>query len=67
MQKYLVFDISSEDLEHEINGPKNIEIYRKLSLEKCLTDGYYRILSNYLQSPFRIFESYLRVLTGLIE
>ena len=31
----------SEDLEKETFGPKGIEIYRKLSMKKSQSDGYY--------------------------
>ena len=60
-------DISPEELNPEKYGPNTIEIYRKLLIEKSETDGYYIILSRYLQSPFRYFESYHRILTGLNE
>ena len=58
-------DISSEDLENEIRGRDIIEIYRKLVIEKSETDGYFLLLKRYLRTPFRDFESYLRILTGL--
>ena len=54
-------DISSEDLEHELHGPEIIKIYRNLSIEKNQTDGYHILLNRYFQSPFRNFESYLRI------
>ena len=54
-------DISIEDLEHEIKGPNINKIYRKLLSEKSQTDGYHIILLNYMHSPFRYFESYLRI------
>ena len=60
-------DISSEELEHETFGPKVIEIYRKLSIERRQTDGYYTFLKDYVHSPFRDSESYPRNLTGLDE
>ena len=60
-------DISSEDLALEILGPDNIQIYRKLSTEKSQIEGFYILLKSYLQTPFRDFESYLRILTGLNE
>ena len=34
-------------------------------MEKSQTAGYYLLLRNYVHSPFRDFESYLRTLTGL--
>ena len=58
-------DISPEDLEHKLLGPDIIKIYRSLSIEKSQTDGYYMFLKRYLQSIFRDFESYLRILTEL--
>ena len=60
-------DITPEELEHEIFGPKYIEIYRKLSTEKSQTDGFYLLLRDYDQSPFRDFEIYLRIVVGLVE
>ena len=50
-------NITSEELEHETFGPK--------IFEKSQTAGYYLLLRNYVHSPFRDFESYLRTLTGL--
>ena len=58
-------DISPEDLQHEIRGPKFLETYTKLSTEKSQVDGFYMLLLIYLHSPFRDFECYLRILTGL--
>ena len=60
-------DISPKDLEQEKHGPKIVEIFKKLSMEKRQTDGYYILLNNYLQSPFRALEIYLTNLTGLNE
>ena len=59
--------ISSEDLQHEIHGQDFIKTYRKLLTEKSQTDGYYILIMGYAQSPFRVFESYLRILTCLDE
>ena len=69
--------ISPEDLEYEIVGQDIIKLFmdkifikicRNLSIEKSQTDGFlYILLRRYLQAPFRDFESYLRVLTGLNE
>ena len=58
-------DISTEVLEHEIDGPNTIETYRKLSTEKSQIDGYYIKLINNMHSSFRDFESYLRFLSSL--
>ena len=60
-------DITPEELKHEKIGPKKFETYRKLSIEKSQTDGYYLLLTRYLHSLFRNFESYLRISTGLDE
>ena len=60
-------DSTIEDLEHEIYEPSNIKTYRKLSTEKSQTHGYYIILLIYMQSSFRDFESYLRILGSLDE
>ena len=35
---------SLQDLQHEIHGLDIIETYRKLSIEKSQTDGYYLLL-----------------------
>ena len=59
--------ISLDDLQHEIRAPIFVKTYSKQSMEKGQTDGYYKILIDYVHSPFRDFESYLRVLTGLNE
>ena len=32
-----------------------------------MTDGYYMLLMGYATSPFRDFESYLRIMVGLGE
>ena len=36
-------------------------------MEKSQTDGYFLLLNNYVFSPYRDFERYLRTLTGLNE
>ena len=59
--------ISPEDLQHELHGPEFIKTFRNLSIEKSQTDGYYILLMDYVHSPYRDFESYLRNLTGLSE
>ena len=48
-------NIMSEELEKEKFGPKSIEIYRKLSMKKSQSDGYYFLLGNFLYSPYRDF------------
>ena len=44
-----------------------LKFIKNSSIEKSRTDGYYIFLRSYLQSPFRDFESYLRILTGKNE
>ena len=60
-------DIINKDLEHEICSPNIYKTYRKLSTAKSLTDGYYIILINYMQSSLRNSESYLEILGSLDE
>ena len=60
-------DVSPEGLKPELFGPKLMEIYRKLLMEKSQIDGYYSLLKDYFHSPIRDFEIYLRSLTGLNE
>ena len=60
-------DLSGEDLSHDLFGQGIIKFYRKLSIEKSQTDCYYILLKRYLQTPFRNFERFLRILTGLKE
>ena len=60
-------DITHEELKHETFGPNITETYRKLSTKRSQTDGNYLLFRDYVQSPFRDFESYLRTLTGLVE
>ena len=61
-------DITIEDLEYEIFGPKIIKkTHRKISTEKSQTDGYYKLILNYMHSSFRDFESYLGILKSLDE
>ena len=48
-------------------GLSIIEAYRKLRLEKSSTDGYNNFILGYARSPFRDFESYLRIVVGLDE
>ena len=62
-----ISDITPYHVEHQIIGPRNIQTYRKLGIEKSSTDGYIIILMGYARSPFRDFESYLRIVVGLDE
>ena len=59
--------ITIEHLDDEILGPRIIDEYIKLSTEKKNSDGYMILLLRYSASPFRDFESYLRLVVGLDE
>ena len=59
--------ISQEHLDDEIIGPRIFDEFLKLSHEKEFSDGYSIILLCYVRSPFRDFESYLRIVVGLDE
>ena len=57
--------ITTEHLDDEILGPRIIDAYIKLANEKKNSDGYMVLLLGYSASPFRDFESYLRLVIGL--
>ena len=59
--------ITTEHLDDEILGPRIIDEYIKLSIEEKNRDGYMILLLGYSASPFRDFESYLRLVVGLDE
>ena len=48
-------------------GPCIISACEKLETQKRSTDCYYMLLLGYARSPFRDFESYLRIVIGLDE
>ena len=54
-------------LEDETLAPRIAETYRKLKSDKSSHDGYIILLLGYARSPFRDFESYLRIVIGLEE
>ena len=62
-----ISDNTRYHLQLEKIGPRVIEAYRKLRLEKSSTDGYIIILMAYARSLYRDFESYLRIVFGLDE
>ena len=62
-----ISNISQENLDDEIIGPRIIDEFLKLSHEKNYSDGYSILLMSYVRSPFRDFESYLRNVVGLDE
>ena len=59
--------ITDDHLNDEILGPRIIDEFIKLSTEKKNTDGYMMILLAYAKSPFRDFETYLRIVVRLDE
>ena len=60
-------NITDEHLKHEIAAPRIIEAYNKLRLQKSSTDEYFILLKYYARSPFRDFESFLRMIGDLDE
>ena len=59
--------ITPEHLQDELIGPCIIDKFYKLSIEKKNSDGYMILLLGYARSPFRDFESYLRIVVGSDE
>ena len=59
--------ITNKHLDDKILGPRIIDEFIKLSNEKKNTVGYMLLLLGYSRSPFRDFESYLRIVIGLDE
>ena len=62
-----ISNITDGNLQDEYIGPRIISTYRKVSTEKRQTDDYHMLLIGYARSPFRDFESYLRIVVGLDE
>ena len=62
-----IIDITPYHLQHETIGPRIIEANKKIGLEKASTDGYLILILGYARSPFRDFESNLRIVVGLDE
>ena len=60
-------DITPEQLQHDIVGPREIKAYEQLRSEITSTDGYLIFLRGYARPLFPDFESYLRNLDGLDE
>ena len=60
-------DISPQHLQDRTIEPRFFNAYRKLSLEKRQSDGYYVLLLGYSWSLFRDFESYFKIAVGLNE
>ena len=59
--------ITDDHLNDELLGPRIIDQFIKLSNQKKNTDGYMMILLAYAKSPFRDFETYLRIVVRLDE
>ena len=64
---FKISHVSQEHLLDEIIGPRLIDEFLELSHEKKNSDGYVIFLLGYTSSPFRDFESYLRIVVGLDE
>ena len=60
-------EITDNHLEDETLAPRIAETYWKLRNSKASHDGYIMLLMGYAGSPFRDFESYLRIIVGLEE
>ena len=58
---------TDDHLEDDTLAPRIIETYWKLRLDKSSHDGYIILLTGYINSSFRDFESYLRIIVGLEE
>ena len=59
--------ITDSHLEDETLAPRLAETYRKLKSDKSSHDGYIILLMGFARSPFRGFESHLRIVIGLEE
>ena len=58
-------EITDSHLEDETLTLLIIDTYRNLRSDKSSHDGYIILLMGYARSPFRDFESYLRIVVGL--
>ena len=59
--------ITDDVLEDDILASRIAETYWKLRSDKTSHDGYIILLKGYAKSPYRDFESYLRIVVGLEE
>ena len=62
-----ISNITDEYPQDEIIGPRIFSMNKKLENEMRMTDVYILLLMGYARSPFRDFESYLRIVVGLDE
>ena len=60
-------EITDDHLEGDILAPRIAETYLKLRSDKSGHDGYIILLTGCARSPYRDFETYLRILVGLEE
>ena len=60
-------NVTDDHLEDEITGPRVIKTYWDLRSKNLSTDGSIILLMAYARSPFRDFDSYLRIVIGLNE
>ena len=68
LEESLIFQKKTDDhLEYDILGPQVAKTYWELRSDKTSHDGYIILLTAYARSPFRDFESYLRIVIGLEE
>ena len=63
----IIPNITDDHLEDKTTAELIIKGYWDLRSEKTSTDGYIILLMGYARSPFRDFESYLRIIVGLDE
>ena len=61
-----VEDITPDYVQDDKIGPPMFKFFRKKK-EKSSTNAYLILFTNYARSPFRDFESYLRIVIGLDE
>ena len=59
--------ITDDHLDDKATADRVAETYWKLRSDKSSHDGYIILLMGYARSPFRDFESYLRIAVGLEE
>ena len=62
-----ISNITPEHLQDRIIEPRITSAYNRLESEKRRTDGYIILLLGYARSPFRDFDSNLRIVVGLDE
>ena len=67
LRKFLIFQVLHLIIYNTEKGPQIIDAYKRLGSEKLSTDGYIILPMGYARSPFRDFESYLRIVVGLDE